>query len=80
MDEDLDRAVLRALETADADALRALHPPGLRSGNSEILNWVMAAGALAGLEVTDSEYIPVHRTPAGTGVGLGFVIWQPELT
>lgn len=77
VDEELDRRTIRALETGDADTLRALPPLGLRSGNSEILNWVMAAGALTGLTVTDSEYIPVHRTPAGTGIGLAFLVWQP---
>ncbi|WP_045876229.1 hypothetical protein [Pseudofrankia sp. DC12] len=77
VDEELDRRVIRALETGDAEALRALPPSGLRSGNSEILNWVMAAGALAGLTVTDTEYIPVRRTPAGTGIGLAFLAWHP---
>lgn len=76
VDEELDRQVIRALETGDAEFLRALPPSGLRSGNSEILNWVMAAGALRRLTVTESEYIPVHRTPAGTGIGLAFLTWQ----
>lgn len=80
VDEDLDRAVIRALETGDAAALRALPLAGLRSGNSEILNWVMAAGALTGLAVTDSEYVPVRRTPAGTGIGLAFLAWHPVAT
>lgn len=76
VDEDLDRKVLAALKNRDADTLRSLSPASLRSGNSEILNWIMTAGALSGLEVTDEEYIPVHRTPAGTGVGLGFLTWR----
>lgn len=77
VDERLDRTVLAALESGDVDTLRSLPHLGLRSGNSEILNWVMTAGAVTGLEVTRSEYIPVHRTPAGTGIGLAFVVWQP---
>ncbi|MEV4381074.1 hypothetical protein [Streptosporangium sp. NPDC049644] len=77
VDEDLDRQLLAALETGDVDALRALPPFGLRSGNSEILNWIMTAGAVDGLTVTDSEYIPVQRTPAGTGIGLAFLVWRP---
>lgn len=76
VDEALDRHVIGAFRKHDAEALRTLPPMGLRSGNSEILNWIMAAGALEHLEVTESEYIPVHRTPAGTGVGLGFVTWE----
>ncbi|HVW31578.1 MAG TPA: hypothetical protein VHL53_03470 [Acidimicrobiia bacterium] len=77
-DEVFDTTVLQALKAADGAALRALPVEALRSGNSEILNWVMAAGALSGLDVTSSEYIPVHRTPAGTGIGLGFVLWEPR--
>ncbi|MGF7234279.1 MAG: extradiol ring-cleavage dioxygenase [Frankia sp.] len=78
VDSDLDRSVIGALETGDAATLRALPHRALRSGNSEILNWVMAAGALTGLTVTDSEYIPVRRTPAGTGIGLAFLTWQKD--
>ncbi len=31
---------------------------------------------IIGLRVQWSDYLPVYRTPAGTGVGAGFVIWQ----
>lgn len=78
VDEALDREVLDALARHDADRLRALPWLGLRSGNSEILNWVMAGGVARGLEVTASEYIPVRRTEAGTGIGLGFLVWGPQ--
>lgn len=75
-DVDLDQGVLRALLAQDAETLAAIPPHALRSGNSEILNWIMAGGALGGLEPEASEYIPVHRTAAGTGIGLGFMIWR----
>jgi len=70
--------VLAALKCRDAEVLRALPIEALRSGSSEILNWVLAAGALERLRVTWADYVPVYRTPAGTGVGLGFVVWKPD--
>jgi hypothetical protein len=51
---------------------------GLRSGNSEILNWIMAAGALEQLELSESIHVPAHRTPAGTGIGLAFCTWRQQ--
>lgn len=45
-------------------------------GSSEILNWVFAAGAPEGLELTWSALQPLYRSPAGTGLGAGFAIWQ----
>ncbi|MPW22338.1 extradiol ring-cleavage dioxygenase [Paraburkholderia sp. CNPSo 3157] len=75
VDEPLDRKILAALENRDADFLRNLPRGALNSGSSEILNWVTAAGALEGLQVRSCEYLPLRRTPAGTGVGAGFVTW-----
>ena len=75
-DEALDLGVLHALRDGDAAALRALPVAALRSGSSEILNWVLAGGALAALRRTWLDYLPVYRTPAGTGIGLGFMLWQ----
>jgi hypothetical protein len=74
-DEAFDRRVLQALIEHDSHALRTLPVHALRSGTSEILNWVMVAGAMQKLNVTYSDYIPIRRTPAGTGIGLGFVCW-----
>jgi hypothetical protein len=76
VDEELDRGVLGALARGDADALRCLHRARLRSGNSEILNWVVAAGALEDRAATVLDYVPGYRTPAGTGAGMAFVAWQ----
>lgn len=76
VDEDLDRAVLDAMARKDADALRAVPPRALRSGNSETLNWIMTAGVVETLDLTHSKYIPARRTEAGTGIGLAFTVWR----
>src|ERR1700761_5617673 len=44
VDEDLDHRVLDGLTSRDASVLGSLPRDQLRSGNSEILNWVAAAG------------------------------------
>ena len=45
VDEDFDRAILKALADKDAAFLRTLPPNKLHAGSSEILNWVAVAGA-----------------------------------
>lgn len=75
-DEALDRKVLEALRTRDAATLRAIPMAALNSGSSEILCWIMAGGALDGLDNVWAEYVPVYRTPAGTGIGLAFAAWR----
>jgi 3-O-methylgallate 3,4-dioxygenase len=76
VDESLDRSVLSAITRDDADDLRSLSRAQLRSGNSEILNWVAAAGALEGLNATVVDYVPGYRSPAGTGAGMAFAYWE----
>lgn len=76
--EDLDRAVLAGLEQRDAPALGRLPRDLLRSGTSEILNWITAGGALGGLSFSLLDYIPGYRSPAGTGVGLAFATWDRD--
>lgn len=79
VDESLDRSVMAAFESHDAKVLRGLPRCALNSGSSEILNWVLAAGAVDFLSVKWSQYIPIYRTPAGTGVGAAFVVWgEPD--
>jgi len=77
-DEQFDRRMLEAMRAHDAQTLMAVPPEALRSGNSEILNWIMVAGAMESLDLTQVDYEPVFRTPAGTGIGLGFCIWSPR--
>ena len=74
-DADLDKIVLDGLKSGDAEALRALPMEALRQGSSEILCWVLAGGAFSLLPHIWSDYVPVYRTPAGTGIGLAFGVW-----
>jgi hypothetical protein len=76
IDESLDRAVLDAIAARDAAALSGIPRGKLRSGNSEILNWVTAAAALGGLRPHVVDYVPGYRTPAGTGTGMAFAYWD----
>jgi hypothetical protein len=75
VDEVLDRRVIAALGERDAKVLRSLPRGALNSGSSEILNWVMVSGALDGFVVRSARYVPLFRTPAGTGVGACFMVW-----
>ena len=75
VDEDFDRAILRACADKDANFLRSLPRNKLNAGSSEILNWVALAGAVEHLDLGWFEYVPGYRTPAGTGTGLSFAIW-----
>jgi 3-O-methylgallate 3,4-dioxygenase len=77
IDEALDRAILDACEQGDEEALAALPLAKLNSGNSEIRNWIVMAGAAAaaGLRCAWREYVPLYRTPAGTGCGMAFAAW-----
>ena len=75
-DEVLDRRVLEALRLGDRSQLDTLPEHALLSGSSEIRNWIMLGGAIAGLKNTWCEYYPIYRTPAGTGVGLAFATWH----
>jgi 3-O-methylgallate 3,4-dioxygenase len=75
VDEELDRRVLAGIEHDDAAVLGALTRGQLRSGTSEILNWIAAAGTLGGLRARVIDYVPGYRTPAGTGAGMAFVSW-----
>jgi len=78
VDEELDRGLLGALERNDAAALRSIPRHRLHSAGSETLNWVALGGAMqgAGLKMEPLDYVPVYRTPAGTGGGWAFARWR----
>ena len=73
--EDLDNRLLNALRRGDGKQVCGLPEKLLQSGSSEIRNWIMVAGVFNDTPLSWAEYIPVYRTPAGTGVGVGFARW-----
>jgi hypothetical protein len=75
VDEDFDRAILKACADKNAKFLQTLPRNKLHAGSSEILNWVALAGAVEHLDLNWFEYVPGYRTPAGTGTGLSFASW-----
>lgn len=78
VDEDLDRRILDGIENGDAETLRSIPREALLSGSSEILNWILTVGALDGIPSSWTSYVPLYRTPAGTGVGAAFASWRLE--
>ena len=76
VDEELDRAVLKACQDNDGEALASIPLTKLNSGSSEIRNWITVGGAAAHLKNVWQEYIPCYRSAAGTGCGMGFALWK----
>lgn len=75
-EEAFDRQVFEAVKRHDVCALTQIPQEALCSGSSEIRNWIAMSGAIGHLSCVDDEYIPVYRTAAGTGIGLGFAVWR----
>lgn len=78
LDPALDQQVLGALGSYDEAAIGAIPESMMRSGTSEIKNWVVAGAALEGFEMRVVDYVPAYRTGAATGIGLAFALWRPE--
>ena len=53
----------------------AISPAKLNSGSSEIRNWIVVAGVAERLKTQWQEYVPLYRSPAGTGCGMAFAAW-----
>lgn len=75
IDEDLDHEVIKGLQNRDEEALCAIPREKLNSGNSEIRNWIVAAGATEHLDMKLVDYVPCYRSIAGTGCAMGFAQW-----
>jgi hypothetical protein len=75
-EEAFDRRVFEAVKRHDMATLTQIPQESLCSGSSEIRNWIAMSGAIGHLSCVDDEYIPVYRTAAGTGIGLGFAVWR----
>ncbi|MFC4029949.1 hypothetical protein ACFO3J_00525 [Streptomyces polygonati] len=80
VDEELDRAFIAALTSRDTDHLRSLPDAVLRSGTSEMRNWIVVAGALRSSSLTAElvGYEPCYRAEAGTGCAMAFMTWQDD--
>jgi len=76
VDEDLDRGVIEAIKSKNHDHLAGLDPKRLQAGSSEIRSWIVTAAAVSDLDLKWMAYIPAYRTPALTGIGLGFARWS----
>jgi hypothetical protein len=75
IDEELDHLVLDAVAEKDRDQLYSLPGEKLLHGSSEILNWVVMAGAMETSDMTLLDYVPCYRSPAGTGHADAFAYW-----
>jgi 3-O-methylgallate 3,4-dioxygenase len=76
IDEEIDQRFLGALKTRDRDAICALPSQRLQSGTGEIRSWIAAAAAVEELPLQFVDYQACYRSPAGSGMGMGFAIWQ----
>ena len=76
VNEELDRAVLAAMRAHDGEAMRNTPRSQMHSGSSEILNWIVVAAAMDGLDMDFIDYVPCYRSPAGTGIGMAFAAWR----
>ena len=77
LDEETDRMLLDGLEKDDAETLSSIPRHRLHSAASEMLNWVTLGGVMHENDLNYEliDYVPVTRTPAGTGGGWGFAQW-----
>lgn len=75
VDEELDTMAMEGIKKRDIPTLAALPRVRMNSGNSEIRNWIVAAGAAEHLELKWMDYVPCYRSPAGTGCAMGFAEW-----
>jgi hypothetical protein len=78
VDEDLDRDFLEAVTKGDRAFMDALPAAVLRSGTSEMRNWIVTAAAMTAtsLQARLVDYQPCYRSEAGTGCAMGFMVWE----
>lgn len=76
IEEDLDRATLKALQEKDGEALCSLPMQRLIRGTSEIRNWITIGAAFESEDMNLIDYIPCYRSPASTGCAMAFAYWD----
>ena len=75
-EEEFDCGILDAILVNDFDYLDGIPEKQLTSGSSEIRSWITMAGMLdASRNNRWLSYVPIRRTPAGTGQGMAFGVW-----
>ena len=75
IDEPLDARFIQALQANDTAHMCAMPSSLFRDGTSEILNWIVVAGA-ADRKGTMIDYRPLYRTKTGVGCAMGFAYWD----
>lgn len=75
LDEEIDQQLIRGMREKNGEILCSLPRARLNSASSEIRNWIAVSAACDHLDFDLVEYVPVNRTPAGTGGGWGFARW-----
>lgn len=76
VDEEIDRKFLQALKEKDSKTIRELPQYRLQSGTGEIRSWIAASAAVEELNLEFTEYQACYRSPAGSGMGMGFAVWK----
>jgi hypothetical protein len=64
--------------TNDVNGLCGENDANFGSGNAEVKNWIIAAGAMAQTKrkVAYRAYTPCYTMEAGVGQGMGVLTWQ----
>jgi hypothetical protein len=77
VDAEWDAEFLEVLMSEDLERISQWHEGYYQAGSSECKSWIACAAALAGtgLKPHLQDYVPLYRTPAGTGSSCGFVTW-----
>lgn len=77
IEEDLDARFIEGLEHQDVEKLTDYPDLRFRAGTSELKNWIILSGAMAGdgLQMKLVDYVPCYRTEAGNGCAMGFAEW-----
>jgi Catalytic LigB subunit of aromatic ring-opening dioxygenase len=76
VDEEIDQRFLQAVRDKDREAICSLPEQRLQSGTGEIRSWIGAVAAAEDLDLDFVEYQACYRSPAGSGMGMGFAVWK----
>ena len=66
----------RRCKANDTAYMSAMPSSIFREGTSEILNWIVIAGAADRNGQACVDYLPLYRTSTGVGCAMGFAYWD----